>query len=93
MPFDEVKISQAINRCLDVCRHKKPKEVFPVIKNVLKSLTSGGGWTTTELRCFEREVYRALIFGPSQGGILAGSTARPSDSRPPVLPETGSTAA
>jgi hypothetical protein len=86
MPIDQAKINDAIHECVDLCRDKRAGEIFPTIREFMKSLTSAGSWTAEELRAFEGAVNRALIFGLSRGMVYGSASGH-------GAPQTGVTTA
>jgi hypothetical protein len=92
MPIDEAKVSDAVRECLAFCRDKKAAEIFSKIRESIKSLVSTGRWTATELRAFESEVNRVLIFGPSQGAVYGGAKRMPGGNQA-TAPQAGVTPA
>ena len=73
MPIDEAKVSDAVRQCVELCRGKRTGEMFPTIRKFMSSLASAGNWTSVELRIFEADVTRTIIFGPSRGAVFAGA--------------------
>jgi hypothetical protein len=93
MPIDEAKVSDAVQECMEFCRNKTAAEMFPKIREFMKSLTLSGQWTATELRAFEGEVNRVLIFGPSQGAIYGGGAKRMPGGNQATAPQASVTTA
>jgi len=73
MPIDETKVSDAVRECVELCRRQRTGGIFPAIRQFMSSLAAAGNWTSVELRIFEADVTRTIIFGPSRGAVFAGA--------------------